>query len=62
MSEADNLTGRERAVVAAVAALIAVLAMLRPTPSLGDQDDRVDVVPIDATALSGAGPRTPAAR
>ncbi len=60
MSEADNLSGRERAVVAAVAALIAVLAMLRPTPSLGDQDDRVDVAPIDATALSGSGPRSPA--
>lgn len=54
MEETTTISGRDRAIVAAVAALVMVLAMLRPTPVLEHENDGVNAVPLAASRVSGA--------
>ena len=56
MDDTNSISPRERGVVAALALVVVVLAMLRPTPDLRDQGDGVNAVPIGAHALRDAGP------
>jgi len=59
MDETTTISSRHRAIVVAVAALVVVLAMLRPTPELRYAGHGVNAVPVEASPLSGIAARQP---
>ena len=56
MEETSTISGRDRAIVAAVAALVMGLAMLRPTPVLGHENDGVNAVPVASGPTEAVAP------